>query len=386
MAPTRELALQLYHEALVYIGSNEKLRIRPKYLKKTIIPKTPEAVKEFVRTTDLLISTPQKLAAALESFNLGLQSVKYLVIDEADKLFETEAIPQTDKIITFLNEHTSGVHKSIFSATMQPNVENLVASVLVDHVKVLVGIKNATVQTVDQKLVYVGNEQGKLLALRQKFKEGFKPPMLVFVQSKQRAKELYSELLYDGIKIGLIHADMKLKERDEMIEKFRRGEVWVLICSDLLARGIDFKGVNIVVNYDFPQSIVSYIHRIGRAGRAGNKGSAITFVTTEDVELLKPVANLMKKSGCDVPEWMLKLKAPDRKRKKELEKHPVRRKRITTEVTAHVDKGYQKKLKNLQKQMDKAKRKKTDEEDDGFQIAGDDQYLDEVGEEDEDLE
>jgi len=363
--------MQIYKESLIYIGSNEKLRIRPKFFKKSLIPKTPELLKEFVRTTDLLISTPQKLASALQSFDMGLQNVKYLVLDECDKFFEEEAIPQTDKIITYLNENVKNtVQKTIFSATLQPNLEKLAENILVDPVKVLVGIKNATVNSVEQSLIYVGNEQGKLLALRQKFKEGFKPPMLIFVQSKSRAKDLYYELQYDNINPGLIHADMPLPNRDSVIEKFRKGEIWVLICSDLVARGIDFKGVNMVVNFDFPNSIVSYIHRIGRAGRAGNKGMAITFVTSSDVELLKPIANLMKKSGCEVPDWMLKLKAPDKKRKKELEKFPIWRKRITTDLESHVDKGFKRKLKNVQKQMERTKRKKTDENEDDFQIAG----------------
>jgi len=342
-----------------------------KYLKKRLIPKTEEEVKELIRTTDLLICTPQKLATTFEHFNKIPQHVKYLIIDEADNLFEEGVIGHMDKIIEKLKENPNEPQKAIFSATMQPNVEELVKIILVDHVKVLIGVKNTTVSTVDQSITYVSNEQGKLLALRQKFKEGFKPSMLIFVQSRQRAKELYEELRYDSIKIGVIHADMLEKERNVTVEAFRCGQLWVLICSDLMARGIDFKGVNTVINYDFPQSIVNYIHRIGRAGRAGNKGTAITFVTRDDVELLKPIANLMKKSGCEVADWMLKLKAPDKKRRKELEIHPVKRKKISTEISAHIDKQFQKKIAKRQKQINKNKRKQQEDEDD-FQIAGED--------------
>ncbi len=103
--------------------------------------------------------------------------------------------------------------------------------------------------------------------------------MLIFVQSKERAKELFHELIYDGINVNVIHADKKKNERDEIIKQFRIGKIWVLICTDLMSRGIDFKTVSYVVNYDFPQSIVSYIHRIGRTGRAGKKGIAVTFFT-----------------------------------------------------------------------------------------------------------
>jgi ATP-dependent RNA helicase DDX52/ROK1 len=197
--------------------------------------------------------------------------------------------------------------------------------------------------------------------------------MLIFVQSKHRAKELYNELLYDSVKIGVMHADMVEKERDATVERFRCGELWVLICSDLMARGIDFKGVNTVINYDFPQSIVNYIHRIGRAGRAGNRGTAITFVTRDDVELLKPIVNLLKKSGCEVAEWMLKLKAPDKKRRKELEIHPVKRKKISTNISAHIDKQFQRQIAKRQKQIDKNKRKQQENEDE-FEVAGEEDF------------
>ena len=142
----------------------------------------------------------------------------------------------------------------------------------------------------------MGKEDGKLSTLRQVIGEGFEPPMLIFVQSKERAKELFHELLYDGVNVNVIHSDKKKEERDEIIKQFRIGKIWVLICTDLMSRGIDFKTVSYVVNYDFPQSVVSYIHRIGRTGRAGKKGMALTLYTDEDCEFLRSIANLMKKS------------------------------------------------------------------------------------------
>lgn len=93
--------------------------------------------------------------------------------------------------------------------------------------------------------------------------------------------------MYDGINIDVIHSDRSQQERDNVVKDFREGKVWVLVCTELIGRGIDFKGVNLVVNYDFPQSAISYIHRIGRTGRAGRRGKSITYWTQNDTVNLK---------------------------------------------------------------------------------------------------
>lgn len=99
---------------------------------------------------------------------------------------------------------------------------------------------------------------------------------------QERAKQLFEELLYDGINVDIIHADRTQQQRDNCVRAFREGHIWVLICTELMSRGIDFKGVNLVINYDFPPSTISYVHRIGRTGRAGRTGKAITFFTQDD--------------------------------------------------------------------------------------------------------
>ena len=123
-----------------------------------------------------------------------------------------------------------------------------------------------------------------------------------------RAKELWKELVYDGINVDAVHSDRSPQQREEVIRRFHSGEIWVLICTDLIARGIDFKGVQMVINYDLPQSAVAYIHRIGRTGRAGKQGSAVTLFTEDDMPNLRAIANVVKLSGCPVPEWMLNIK------------------------------------------------------------------------------
>ena len=225
---------------------------------------------------------------------------------------------------------------------------------MVDPVRIQIGVKNATASTVHQNIVYVGREDAKLMTLRQSLKDGFEPPMLIFVQSKHRAKELYHELVYDGINVDVIHGDKKKSERDDIMQKFRLGEIWVLVCTDLMSRGIDFKTVNSVLNFDFPTSLVSYIHRVGRTGRAGRSGTATTYFTDADTPFVKTIANLMQKSGQDVPQWMLNLKGADNKEWKKIEKKPVKRKTISTSIEKNTNKRHMKAIKKDARQIQNA--------------------------------
>jgi len=247
------------------------------------------------------------------------------------------------------------LRRYLFSATLPPAVEDIARTVMHDPVRIVIGQRNTTAETISQRLMFVGNEQGKLLAIRQLIAEvraqgllerrdplgdcltaavvaasvthgdqGVKPPVLVFVQSIERAKELFHELVYDGINVEVIHSERTQAQRDNIVANFRMGRIWFLIATELLSRGMDFKGVNLVINYDFPQSTVSYIHRIGapprawrlawclahtfrrvfadaepppaaadrasptgRAGRAGRPGEAVTLYTLDDAPYLR---------------------------------------------------------------------------------------------------
>jgi ATP-dependent RNA helicase DDX52/ROK1 len=167
--------------------------------------------------------------------------------------------------------------------------------------------------------------------VRGMLKDGLMPPVLLFVQSKERAADLFRELIYDGIDVDAIHADRSGAARSSAIARFRAGALAVLIATDLLARGLDFKAVATVINYDFPTSPAAYVHRIGRTGRNGRHGAAVTLFTEEDTELIRPVARLAVASGCtDIPPWMLSLGSGrrDRDAAKRLEMHPPQRQRV----------------------------------------------------------
>ncbi|XP_015893193.2 DEAD-box ATP-dependent RNA helicase 57 isoform X2 [Ziziphus jujuba] len=300
LCPTRELACQSIRECKK-MAKGYKFRIKL-------------MTKELVRQNDLsnffcdvLISTPLRLRLAVRKKKMDLSRVEYLVLDESDKLFELESlmIKQIDSIVKACTNPS--IILSLFSATLPDYVEEIARTKMHDAVRVIIGRKNTATETVKQKLIFTGSEEGKLIALRQSFAESLNPPVLIFLQSKERAKELYAELSVANIRVDVIHSDLSQMQRENAVDDFRAGKTWVLIATDVIARGMDFKGVNCVINYDFPDSAAAYIHRIGRSGRAGRRGEAITFYTEQDIPFLRNIANAMAASGCEVPSWALTL-------------------------------------------------------------------------------
>ncbi|EME46315.1 hypothetical protein DOTSEDRAFT_70342 [Dothistroma septosporum NZE10] len=219
------------------------------------------------------------------------------------------------------------MHVSLWSATMGSNIEELARSTINTRfermsqeckpdvfaaplVRLVVGLKDSAIPNVQHRLVYAASEQGKLMGLRQLLHPAaiskdvgspLLPPFLVFTQTIERAVALHSELVYDipaeagGIsRIAVLHSDLSDTARDNVMTGFRKGEIWILITTDLLSRGVDFRGVNGVVNYDIPTSSAAYVHRIGRTGRAGREGGvAVTLYSKEDIPYLRPIANLV---------------------------------------------------------------------------------------------
>lgn len=322
ISPTRELAQQIYREFQM-VSKGKPFRI-------CLLSKATNLNTEtgYNKNFDILISTPLRLVHAIQHESIKLDGVQQLVLDEADRLLELGFLEQMDEIIAACNSPT--LQTSLFSATIHSGVESIARTIMKDPIRIVIGQKNAATETIKQKLVYVGGEEGKLIEMRQMIQSGLKPPVLIFVQSVERAKELFHELVYDGINVDVIHSERTKAQRDNIVNNFRIGKIWVLITTELMARGMDFKGVKLVINYDFPQSVQSYIHRIGRTGRAGRDGEAVTFFSRDDVTYLKSIVNVMKSSGCDVPEWMLQLKNPTKEMKKKLRNRPIQRKTINT--------------------------------------------------------
>ena len=324
ISPTRELAQQIYRQI-------ERLS-KGKKFKTILLAKQNVHNLHTSNRKDILISTPLRLLHEIEAIDVS--QVEYIILDEADRLFDLGFLSQIDHILHYFNHKKRKI--ALFSATMDQHIELLAKTILKNPIRLIIGYRNQTANKIKQELIFVGQESGKLIAFQSLIKKGLSIPMLIFVQSKKRANDLLYELSlnFPQLKVKAIHSDCTKAMRDMIIKQFRIGEIWLLICTDLMARGIDFKNVSCVLNYDFPQSTQNYIHRIGRCGRAGKQGLAITFFTEQDKIILANIAKVISLSGNNIPNWMnslpkankkkmeiLKLNAPNRKSIGLLSKH-----------------------------------------------------------------
>ena len=301
LAPTRELADQICAECR---RLSEEIRIF--YLNKSIV----NSWKATPPTTwpDIIVTTPMRLLKACQDGPLKLDNVKYLVLDEVDRLLDANFLEQMDKVIKLCAGNGQSVQKVIFSATIPTGIEDLARMFLIDPVRVTIGrLASDISKNIDQSLVYCGKEEGKIMAVKQIITGGIQPPVIVFCNSIDRCNELLNCIRSLGIPVDSIHSQRSQSERETIIKRFREGSIWFLITTDLLARGLDFPEVSNVINYDYPEDTASYIHRIGRTGRAGRFGKSVTFYTDDDVKSIKIVVNVMKQSGCDVPDWLAQL-------------------------------------------------------------------------------
>lgn len=314
----------------------------------------------------ILVSTPLILAHALSDGKkkdiCPMPYVQTLVLDEADVLLDPLFREQTLDVWKACTNPQLRV--SLWSATMGSNIEELSKSTISNRREVLgineehplfrlvVGLKDTAIPNITHKLIYAATEQGKLLGLRQLLHPSaaggstvrLRPPFLVFTQTIARAVALHSELMYDippeaggFARIAVLHSELSDSKRSDVMAGFRKGDIWILITTDLLARGVDFRGINGVVNYDIPNTSAAYIHRVGRTGRAGREGGmAVTFYTKDDIPYVKNIANVISASeklrgteeGERIPKWLLNaLPSLSKNDKKDLKKYGVKARR-----------------------------------------------------------
>jgi ATP-dependent RNA helicase DDX52/ROK1 len=321
LEPTRVLARQVYVQFVKYC---QNLPIKYSFY----------TDGEFSSDAQVVVTTPNRLIAAVESDKTLVKKLKkldWVIVDESDRLFDdhegtTNFREKLGKIFKWCEG--ASTRKAFFSATFSHEVEHWCKEHLVNVAMICIGARNASNSLVTQHLIYAGSEGGKIFAIREILQKGFDPPALIFVQNKDRAGQLFSQLKTDFPKlpIEMISSEISDKEKDKILDQVRAKKVFVLICTELIGRGIDLPSVNLVINFDLPTSIVNYIHRIGRTGRAGKEGQAITYFTESDLKYIRPIATVIHQAGFEVPSYTLHLDKPTNQQKKKLQSNEIERK------------------------------------------------------------
>ncbi|HEY4775508.1 MAG TPA: DEAD/DEAH box helicase [Xanthobacteraceae bacterium] len=287
LEPTRELAAQV-EESFAKYGVNHKLNVA---LIIGGVSFDDQDVK-LVRGVDVLIATPGRLLDHFGRGRLLLTGVELLVIDEADRMLDMGFIPDIERICKLVPFARQTL---FFTATMPPEIRRITEQFLHNPVRVEVSRPATTVSTTSQQLVRSGREpREKRETLRRLVRsaEGLKNA-IVFCNRKSEVATLYRSLLRHGFSAIALHGDMDQAARTAALDSFRRGEITLLVASDVAARGLDISDVSHVYNFDVPHHPDDYVHRIGRTGRAGRAGAAVTIVAPADGKAVAAIERLI---------------------------------------------------------------------------------------------
>ncbi|OTB05796.1 hypothetical protein M426DRAFT_72647 [Hypoxylon sp. CI-4A] len=299
LAPTRELVSQIYDESrkfayrswvrpcVVYGGADIGSQLR-----------------QIERGCDLLVATPGRLVDLLERGRISLQNIKYLVLDEADRMLDMGFEPQIRRIVE--GEDMPGVQNRqtlMFSATFPRDIQMLARDFLKDYVFLSVGRVGSTSENITQKVEYVEDvdKRSVLLDILHTHGGGL---TLIFVETKRMADSLSDFLINQNFPATSIHGDRTQRERERALEMFRNGRCPILVATAVAARGLDIPNVTHVVNYDLPTDIDDYVHRIGRTGRAGNTGHSTAFFNRGNRGVVRDLIELLKEANQEVPAFL----------------------------------------------------------------------------------
>ncbi len=287
LLPTRELADQVAQQIKLY-AKYTQLRSAVVFGGIDMKPQTAE----LKRGVEVLVATPGRLLDHIEAKNAVLNQVEYVVLDEADRMLDIGFLPDLQRILGYLPKQRTTL---LFSATFSPEIKRLAASYLHNPVTIEVARPNETASTVEQHFYGVPEDE-KRRALKQIVRQRGISQAFVFVNSKLGCARLARTLERDGLKTTALHGDKSQDERLKSLDAFKRGEVDLLVCTDVAARGLDIKDVPAVFNFDIPFNAEDYVHRIGRTGRAGTQGLAVSFSAGgNDVRLVADIEKLINK-------------------------------------------------------------------------------------------
>lgn len=288
LAPTRELAQQidLQVEALSYFTNISSLTV---YGGGDGI--AYEQQKRSMREgVDIIIATPGRLISHLSSGVLKLDQLQHLVLDEADRMLDMGFYDDIMRIVSYLPQVRQTV---MFSATMPPKIRKLAATLLNHPEQISLAISKPA-EGISQQVYMIQDEQ-KVPLLSSLLKTDVYKSIIVFASTKEKVKNLGKVFRNLGLKAEAFHSDLGQKERESILLKFKNKQLPILIGTDVLSRGIDVEGIDLVVNFDVPHDAEDYVHRIGRTARAATKGTAITLVNHRDKRKLASIEKLIEK-------------------------------------------------------------------------------------------
>ncbi|MEX0962779.1 MAG: DEAD/DEAH box helicase [Pseudohongiellaceae bacterium] len=284
LTPTRELAAQIEDSIQTY-GNNEKLRYGVVFGGVNINPQK----KTLNKGLDILVATPGRLLDLYQQKCIDFRDIEVLILDEADRMLDMGFIRDIKKIIALLPKQRQNL---MFSATFSDEIRILAKTICSDPVEIDVAPRNSTVEAISQKMYHVAkaNKPSLLVELTKTNAD----QTLVFSRTKHGANNLAKRLNKENIRALAIHGNKSQAQRTKALFDFKRGDVQVLVATDIAARGIDIEQLARVINFDLPHVPEDYVHRIGRTGRAGASGLAISLVSGEESKQLRDIERLIK--------------------------------------------------------------------------------------------
>ncbi|UCF86969.1 MAG: DEAD/DEAH box helicase [Nitrospiraceae bacterium] len=330
LVPTRELAIQVAQE-INKIGKNKAFVSIPIYGGQSI----ERQIKNLRKGIDIVVGTPGRIMDHMRRKTLVLSEVSTVVLDEADEMLNMGFIEDME---TILSETPGERQTLLFSATMPEQIVRISKKYMVAPKKVRVNTKELVVAKIKQ-VFYEVRENDKIKALTRILDVQDPAMTLMFCHTKREVDEISGKLQQMGYEAGAIHGDFTQAFRDEMMRKFKNGEIDILVATDVAARGLDINDVSHVINFSIPQNPDAYVHRIGRTGRAGKSGIAITFVTPREYSQLR----LIEKTA------RTKIKKGKLPSKKEVEEARV--KELDKDLQAVIEEGRHKKFYSLVQEL-----------------------------------
>ena len=314
MTPTRELAVQIHRDCKPFLKMMG-LRAVCAYGGAPI----RDQIAELKRGAEIIVCTPGRmidLLAANQGRVTNLRRVTYVVLDEADRMFDMGFEPQVMKIFANMRPDKQTI---LFSATMPRIIDSLTKKVLKSPVEITVGGRSVVAKEIEQ-IVEVREETSKFVRtlelLGELYDRDEDARTLIFVERQEKADDLLKELMMKGYPCMSIHGGKDQIDRDSTISDFKKGVVPILIATSVAARGLDVKQLKLVINYDAPNHLEDYVHRAGRTGRAGNTGVAVTFVTPQQENCAPGIAKALEQSGQPVPENLNEMRKAHREKVK----------------------------------------------------------------------